>query len=89
MMQNINMRTTVALDEDVHEFVDYYAQARGITLSAALNELVRKAEAAPKPEPNIVIGPHGLPMLPPRGCTITAEIVKKLEEGEFDPSKFA
>lgn len=88
-MQNLNMRTTITLDEDVYEFATYYAKARGITLSAALNELVRKAEAAPKPEPNIAIGPHGLPMFPPRGRAITTEMVEKLEEGEFDPSKFA
>jgi hypothetical protein len=89
MMHNFNMRTTVALDDDVHEFATYYARGKGITLSAALNELVRQAETAPKPEPDIVIGTHGLPMFPRTGNTITSEMVKKLEEEEFDPSKFA
>lgn len=88
-MHNFNMRTTVTLDDDVHEFATYYARGKGITLSAALNELVRQAETAPKPEPDIVIGPHGLPMFPRTGNTITSEMVNKLEEEEFDPSKFA
>ena len=38
------MRTTITLDDDVHEFAAYYARARGITLSAAIDELIRKAE---------------------------------------------
>ncbi|KAA6457218.1 hypothetical protein DYQ86_23075 [Acidobacteria bacterium AB60] len=85
------MRTTVTLDDDVHEFALYYAKARGITLSAAMNELVRKAERSknPDPEPLIVFSPEGFPMFPPAGGIITCEMVKKLEEEEFDPKKFA
>jgi hypothetical protein len=83
------MRTSVTLDDDVHEFAAYYANARGITLSAAMNELIRKAETAPNPKPEILIGPNGLPMFPPTGRTITSEMVKKAEEEEFDPAKFA
>jgi hypothetical protein len=30
----------------------------------------------------------GLPMFPPRGGTITAEMVKEIEEEEFDPQLF-
>jgi hypothetical protein len=82
------MRTTITLDDDVHEFAQYYANARGITLSAAMNELVRKAEKPQDPEPLIVYSPEGLPMFPPTGRTITSEMVKKLEEEEFDPKKF-
>ncbi len=85
------MRTTITLDEDVHEFAAYYAHARGITLSAAMNELVRKAENSPSPEPLIVFSPDGFPMLPPigGGRVVTDEMVKKLEEEEYDPKKFA
>ena len=89
LMHNRPMRTTITLDDDVHEFASYYANAKGITLSAAMNELVRKAETAPAPKPDIRIGPNGLPMFPPTGRTITAEMVKKLEEEEFDPKNFA
>ncbi|HTW62579.1 MAG TPA: hypothetical protein VMD55_12275 [Terracidiphilus sp.] len=84
------MRTSVTLDEDVHEFASSYAHGRGITLSAALNELVRKAETAPAPEPEIIYSPDGFPMFPPsgNGRVITEEMVRKLEEEEFDPKKF-
>ncbi len=88
-MYNEVMRTTITLSEESHEFASYYARARGITLSAAIDELIRKAEAAPAPKPDIRIGPNGLPMFPPTGRTITAEMVKKLEEEEYDPTNFA
>jgi hypothetical protein len=86
------MRTSVTLDDDVHEFATSYAHGRGITLSAALNELVRKAEAAPPDIPEhfeFERSPNGLPLLPRTGRTITSEMVKQLEEEEFDPKKFA
>jgi hypothetical protein len=88
-MQNRSMRTTITLDDDVHEFATYYAKARGITLSAAMNELVRKAENSPLPEPLIVFSADGFPMFPPAEGTITSEMVKRLEEEEYDPKKFA
>lgn len=83
------MRTTITLDDDVHEFASYYANAKGITLSAAMNELIRKAENSPPPEPQIAFSPDGFPMFPPTEGAITSEMVKKLEEEEFDPKKFA
>lgn len=89
MMHNGAMRTTITLDDDVHEFATYYAKARGLSLSAAIDELIRKAQSAPAPEPDIRIGPNGLPMFPPTGRTITAEMVKETEEEEFDPKNFA
>jgi hypothetical protein len=82
------MRTTITLDDDVHEFATYYANTRGITLSAAMNELVRKAEKPVSTEPLIVFSPDGFPMFPPTEGRITSEIVKKLEEEEYDPKKF-
>lgn len=88
-MQNEGMRTTITLDNETHEFAAYYARARGLTLSAAISELIRKAESAPVPEdPDIRIGPNGLPMFPPAEGRITSEMVKKLEEEEFDPKAF-
>ena len=83
------MRTTITFDDDVHEFAVYYANARGITLSAAMNELVRRAENPPSPEPLIAFSPEGFPMFPPAEGTITCETVKKLEEEEYDPKKSA
>ena len=86
------MRTTITLDDDVHEFATYYANARGISLSAAMNELIRKAESGPTPAPehfDFERSPNGLPLLPRTGRTITSEMVKQLEEEEFDPKKLA
>ncbi|MGA7342109.1 MAG: hypothetical protein WBE72_00280 [Terracidiphilus sp.] len=78
----------MTLEDDVHEYATHYADARGITLSAALNELVRKAESTPVSHPEIVYSPDGFPMFPPTEGKITSEMVKKLEEEEFDPKKF-
>ena len=84
------MRTTITLSEESHEFASYYARVRGITLSAAIDELIRKAESAPPPSaPEIEYSDIGLPMLPRTGRTITCEMVNKLEEEEYDPAKFA
>jgi hypothetical protein len=84
------MRTTITLNDTTHTFASYYAQARGLTLSAAIEELIRKAQTAPEPEPpELCYSPSGLPMFPPAGGTITAEMVRKLEEEEFDPQAFA
>jgi hypothetical protein len=83
------MRTSVTLDEDVHEFASSYAHGRGISLSAALNELIRKAEAA-QAEPEhfeFERSSNGLPLLPRTGRAITSEMVKQLAEDEFDPKK--
>lgn len=82
-MYIVDVRTTITLEHHIHEFASVYASARGITLSAAINELIRKAQAAPPQEPEISHGPNGLPMFPPTGRTITDEMVKKLEADEF------
>jgi hypothetical protein len=85
------MRTTVNLDDDTHGFVRYYARAKGISFSAAIDELIRKAQApATEPKTEITYSPDGFPMFPPSGMgrVITDEMVRKLEEEEFDPKKF-
>jgi hypothetical protein len=83
------MRTTITLKNETHTFASYYASARGLTLSAAIDELIRKAQAAPAPKPEICFSPQsGLPMFPPSGGRITTEMVKRMEEEEFDPKLF-
>ena len=90
LMQNWVMRTTVTLDDETHEFVVYYARAKGISLGAAIDELIRKAQKAPPAAPpEILRSESGFPMFAPTGRTITSEMVKKLEEEEFDPKNFA
>jgi len=84
------MRTTITLNEETHTFASYYARARGLTLSAAIDELIRKAQApSPPPPPEIFYSLSGLPMFPPSGGIVTAALVKNLEEEEFDPKAFA
>lgn len=78
------MRTSINLEDQIHEFASIYASARGITLSSAINELIRKAQkTALAQEPEIVHGPKGLPMFPSTGRIITAEMVKHLEAAEI------
>ena len=73
------MRTNITLDDDVHQFASIYASAKGITLSAAISELIRKAEAAPPAEPDIRRSASGLAMFPPTGTVLTADMVKEAE----------
>lgn len=82
MMQNDHMRTTVNLDEATHSYASYYAQARGLTLGAAIDELVRKAQATPSPAVEIQLLANGLPAFPPSGRTVTCEEVNRLAEEE-------
>lgn len=73
------MRTNVTLDEDVHQLASIYAAAKGITLGAAISELIRKAEAAQPAPPDIRRSESGLAMFPPSGKTLTAQMVKEAE----------
>ncbi|MFP5229736.1 MAG: hypothetical protein ACLGXA_19150 [Acidobacteriota bacterium] len=73
------MRTNLNLDDDVHQVVSVYASARGISLGAAIGELVRKADAIPPRPPDIAHSPNGLPCFPPTGKVLTPEMVKEAE----------
>jgi hypothetical protein len=85
MMQYSHMRTSVTLDDDIHELASIYANARGITLGAALGELVRKGQQAPEAASSeIEMGPHGLPVFRSRGHVITPEMVRKFQEDDAE-----
>jgi len=79
MAYDLNMRTNVTLDEDVHQLVSIYAAAKGITLGAAIGELIRRGETAPPPVPDIRRSANGLPCFPPTGRVLTAQMVKEAE----------
>jgi hypothetical protein len=85
-MQNEYMRTTVNLDDEVHEIALIYARARDISLGAALSELVRNGKAASQfTEPvRIETAPNGLPVFRSRGEPLTLERVKALQEDDFE-----
>jgi hypothetical protein len=77
------MRTNINIDDDVHQLASIYAAAKGITLGAAISELIRKAETTPQPAPDIRRSPNGLPCFPPTGKGLTLETIKEAES-EFD-----
>ena len=81
------MRTSITLDEDVYEIATLYAKGRGVTLGAAIGEMVRKAISAPvssTPSPRLMKAPNGLLIARPSGRVITNEMVKAaLEEDEY------
>lgn len=89
-MHNAAMRTTITLDDELHEYVALYAAARGLTFSKAVGELIGKAKAAPKASASgIYLSPSGLPAFPPTGVRLTEKRVKKLEEDDCDPKLLA
>jgi hypothetical protein len=77
---------TVNLDPDVYNFTSAYAGAKGITLSAALNELVRRAEQVPEPgsdSPRPKTSAHGYLVIAGTGDVLTPEMVKEAAEDEL------
>ena len=80
------MRLTVNLDPDVYNFTSAYAGAKGITLSAALGELIRRAERAPQPgsdSSRLTRNEHGYLEIAKTGDPLTPEMVKEAAEDEF------
>jgi hypothetical protein len=80
------MRTSINLDADAHSFASTYANAKGITLSAAVSELVRRAEHAPEPgssTPRLKTSPHGYLVIAGTGDVLTPEAVKEAAEDDL------
>lgn len=81
------MRTNVNLAEDVHEFATLYANARGITLSAAISELIRKSQTAERATPKSPAfrrSASGFPLFPRTVDKLTTSMVRKAEEDDLD-----
>ncbi len=72
------MRTTLSLDDDVHQLLHQYAESRSIPLGKAASELVRRGLTAELP---IKRNKNGIYVvdLPPSSPRITSERVKELE----------
>jgi hypothetical protein len=80
------MRTTVNLDPDVYNFTSAYAGAKGITLSAAIGELVRRAEQTPErvtDSPRLQMNEHGYLEIAETSDVLTPEMVKEASEEEL------
>lgn len=81
------MRTNVNIDDDARQFADLYAYANGLTLGDAISVLIRKgrdAAAAPREPMKFELSEAGFPVFPRRGRTITTEMVREVEENDFD-----
>ncbi len=78
------MRTTVSLDDDVHELASVYAQARGITLGAAIGELIRAAQDSTPKETAVKVTDDGIPVFRSRGRALTSEMVKRAQEDDLE-----
>ncbi len=77
------MRMTVNLDPDVYSFTSAYAGAKGITMSAAISELIRRAEQAPESgsdSPRLKRNKHGYLVIAGTGDVLTPEMVKEASE---------
>ena len=80
------MRMTVNLDPDVYTFTSAYAGAKGITLSAALSELVRRAERASEvvaDSARLKRNEHGFLEIAETGDVLTPEMVKVASEDKL------
>ena len=85
-MQNEDMRTTITLDDEVHEIAMIYARAREISLGAALSELVRNGKAASQTPERVRIetGANGLPVIRSSGRKLTPKMVKDAQEDDLE-----
>lgn len=81
------MRTNVTLEDDIYQLASVYASAKGMTLGAAIGELIRKANSEPRspsPSSRLITAPNGLRIVPSRGKVITSEMVQDaLEEDDL------
>jgi hypothetical protein len=87
LVHNSLMRTSITLDEDVYQIATLYAKGRGVTLGAAIGEMVRKASSTPRSastSPRLMRAPNGLLIARPKGRIITSEMVKAALEEDDD-----
>jgi hypothetical protein len=80
------MRTNVNIDVDVYELASAYAKGNGITLGAAISELVRRGEQVPRQtaSPRLKMNDQGYLVIARTGNTFTPEMVKKFSEDEIE-----
>ncbi len=73
------VRTSITLEEDVYQIAKLYAKGRGLTLGAAIGQLIQKPAVFTS---RINHAPNGFPLLPRTGRVITPDLVKELSEDE-------
>ena len=80
------MKLTVNLDADVYDFTSSYAGAKGITLSEALSELIRRAEQSSTLQgssPRLKRSEHGYLVIAGTGDVLTPEMVREASEDDL------
>jgi hypothetical protein len=81
-------RANVNLDNDAYSAATAYAAARGLTLGAAISELIRRAEQTPGPpisaSSKLARDDHGFLVFKSSGAVITAEMVRAESEDPVD-----
>ena len=85
-MHTVGVRITVNLDPDVYSFTSAYAGAKGITRSAAIGELIRRAEQVSTPggdSPRLKMNEHGYLEIAEAGSVLTSAMVKGASEDEL------
>ncbi len=84
-MHRRDMRTTIRIDDEAYQIASLYAKGRGISLGAALGELVKNAGAKRDSGfSRIETGPNGLPVFSSRAGILTDEMVKAAQEDDFE-----
>ena len=81
-----DMTTTVTLDPDVYFATAAYAGAKGITLSAAISELVRRSELVPVSNScsgRLQRNEYGFLEIAKTGHVLTPDMVKAASEDEL------
>ena len=75
------MRTTLSLDDEVHQLLQKYAESRSIGLGKAASELVRRGLSYERPTR---VNKNGIRVfvLPPGSPKITSKHVKDLQDDE-------
>ena len=80
------MQVDIDLDEDAHLFAYAYARGKGISMGAAVSELLRLAEQMPQPPGSasgrLKMSPDGYLVAAKTGKIITPEMVKELSEDD-------
>jgi hypothetical protein len=74
----LQMRTTLAIDDDLLDQVRAYAANRSLSVGKAASELIRRGISRPLAT-NMVDGLH-LPVLPDDSPLVTSERVRELED---------
>jgi hypothetical protein len=80
------MRTNVNIDVDVYELASAYAKGNGITLGAAIGELIRRGEQPQQPtvSPRLKRNEQGYLVIARTGNMLTPEMVKEFSEDEIE-----